>query len=682
MTTAAISLPGPLAALCAIPPDLSAVPSEELELAFYSEIERSRKALTIWSSSNGSPSQRLLDIDDLLRRPEEVFALSEHLAEVFGQPAFQQSHERIAQSHGQFVREVLLEPVLVKWLRSTEFQLEKLSAEQGQLLRHLRSVARTAGSELSGSSLSELRELDRRLDELTLIFTSNADAALEQSFVDVSDELQLSGVPAWAQRIAQEDAKQAGFSGFRFKASSPCLSAVLSHADDPELRRRVYLARTRAGTNDPDNLLVATDILIARKRRAELLGFESFADLATSERWMGSGIRARNFIAELALELEPLFEDEREQLLGFAQTCGHRGQLEPWDVEYYAERQRTHLLKIDSEALRKYFPLPQVLDGLFSLVRDLFGIRLELIDGCRAWNSSVLAGRAWDGDRQIGYFYLDLFSRTGKRSGDWMTPLTDGLSQRGDGIPTVAIGVANFAPPGEGEVSLLSHREVVRLFHEVGHLLHHLASQVSFKLLAGVRVAWDLVELPSTVLEMLAWEPVVLRRIARHVKTLEPIHDTDLTRLLNTRGYRWATTLMQDLGHAWVDLLLHSEAPPKDPSSLARIGRDELQRFNPTRLPDGYASLATSYYLFDSTNGYEACYYSYPLAEAMAADVINQFFDGEAVIPGAGHAFKQAVLSRGNSDEPASLFRRFAGRDPDFAAIGRLVKKHSCAGVG
>lgn len=681
MTAAVIPLSAPLAALSVIPPDLSIVSSEDIELAFYSEVERSRSALAAWSSSNEPQSQRLLDIDDLLRHPEEIFALSEHLAEVIGEPAYQQSYKQILQLHGQFVREVLLDPVLVSWLRSSDVKTEKLSAEQAHLLKHLRSVARRAGSELSGSSLSELRELDKRLDELTLIFTANADEALEQSFVDVSDILRLSGVPAWAQRVAEEEAKQAGITGFRFKASSPCLSAVLSHADDAELRRGVYLARTRAGTGDPDNRPIAANILVARKRRAELLGFESFADFATSERWMGSRARAQDFITELAAELQPVFEAEREQLIGFAQTCGHHGQLEPWDVEYYAERQRTELLKIDSEALRQYFSLPHVLDGLFSLVRDLFGIRLELTNDCRAWNGSVLAGKAWNGDHQVGYFYLDLFSRAGKRSGDWMTPLTDGLAHRTDGIPTVAIGVANFAPPRDGEVALLSHREVVRLFHEVGHLLHHLTSQVSFKLLAGVRVAWDLVELPSTVLEMLAWEPVVIRRIARNVKTHEPIQDADLTRLLSTRGYRWATTLMQDLGHAWVDLLLHSEVPPKDPSSLTRIGRDELQRFSPARLPDEYASLATSYYLFDSTNGYEACYYSYPLAEAMAADVIHQFFDGQTVVPEAGNAFKHAVLTRGNSDEPASIFRRFAGRDPDLGAIGRLVKKHACAGA-
>jgi oligopeptidase A len=443
----------------------------------------------------------------------------------------------------------------------------------------------------------------------------------------------------------------------------------MTFADDRALRETMYRANvTRAASENPP---LIRDILALRREKATLLGFAHFADLATDDRMAKTGKDALAFVQMLRERLLPGFQRENADLETFARQNGHDGPLEPWDLAYWAEKQRRALFDFDEETLRPYFPLDRVQRGLFEIATEIYGVRIERDADARVWHPDVTAWAVFDASgARLGGFYLDLFPRETKRDGAWMGGVVDRLPGTRHELSNVAVVVANMTPPRDaGRPALLNHREVETLFHEFGHMMHHVLSDVPIRSMAGTRVVSDFVELPSMIMENWCWEPAALDRFARHCESGAPIPDDVKARMLAARTYRAANALMRQLGFSSVDLSLHTEYEPAKHGDVMSHARDVFARFSPTALPQDYAMLAAFSHLFGAAYGYAAGYYSYQWSEVLEADAFSRFKKEGILSRSAGDAFRTAILSRGDTEDPAVLFRTFLGRDPDVQAL-------------
>src|SRR6185295_10595370 len=343
-------------------------------------------------------------------------------------------------------------------------------------------------------------------------------------------------------------------------------------------------------------------------------------------------------------------------------------ELQPWDVGYYSEKQRAALYDFDEEALRPYYPLEQVTAGLFGLVNRLYGIRVTPEVNVPVWDPEARYYNIHDEDGAfLGGFYADWYPRENKRGGAWMDALITG-GPGADGFrPHLGLICGNLTPPIGDKPALLTHREVDTIFHEFGHLLHHLLSRVVVRSLAGTSVAWDFVELPSLIMENWCWERESLDLLARHFETGAAIPEDLFQKMKRAKTFRAANAQMRQLGFAYVDLSLHREWNGSD--DVIEYARRHLARFAPAPLPDDYAMIAGFTHLFASPVAYGSGYYSYKWAEVLDADAFTRFRKEGVFSESAGRDFREKILARGDSEDPAELYRSFMGRDPDPRAL-------------
>jgi oligopeptidase A len=492
----------------------------------------------------------------------------------------------------------------------------------------------------------------------------------------VDDGARLAGLPEQAVQAARESAAQKGIAGYRFTLQAPSYTPVLTYLDDAAVRERLYRAfTTRAAAGELDNRPLVARILDLRREKAELLGFASFADLVLEDRMAKTGAEARRFVAVLHEQTAPFFARENAELNAFRRELEGEGapEIMPWDVAYYAEKLRRARFDFDEEALRPYFPLDRVLDGLFEIARRLYGVRVEPWDGAPVWHPSVRSFVVREADGEVGAaFYVDVAPRESKRDGAWMMGLhtaVPGAAKHGGLSRHLEVLAGNVTPPLQGQPACLSHREVETMFHEFGHLMHHASSRVPVRSLAGTSVAWDFVELPSQIMENWCWEREALDLFARHHETGRAIPEELLSRMRAARAFRAANAMMRQLGFAEVDLALHMDYRPAVDGPVVPYGRAIMQRFSAVHLPADHAMITSFSHLFASPVGYAAGYYSYKWAEVLEADAFSRFLREGLFDPGVGRAFRAGILARGDSEDPAALFRGFMGRDPTLDAL-------------
>jgi oligopeptidase A len=449
----------------------------------------------------------------------------------------------------------------------------------------------------------------------------------------------------------------------------PVVNAVLTYAEDRALREQVWRGFQRRAAEPPhDNAPVVLEMLRLRQEQAKLLGFADFADLVLADRMAKTGAEAEAFVHRLERAARPAFEAEILELEAWAAEQGAPTPLAPWDVAFWAERLRKDRYDLDSEALRPYFVYDRVLNGMFGLARELFGIEVRAIAE-PSWHPDVRVFEVADHDgRVLGTFHADFFSRPGKRDGAWMNPMITGAPGEGGHAPHVGVICGDMMPPTPGRPSLLLHREVETIFHEFGHLLHHLLTEAELYRQAGTNVAWDFVELPSQIMENWCLERGVLDLIARHVDTDETLPDELLTRLRAARTYRAATFMMRQLGFCHLDLTLHRRFDPFGEAQVLDVAREALSAYAPVPLPPDSAMVCSFSHLFAEPIGYAAGYYSYQWAAVLDADAFSRFQRDGLLNREIGAAFRRAVLAVGDSVDPAEAFRAFMGRDPDPAA--------------
>jgi oligopeptidase A len=666
-----------------VPVPFDEVRAEHIEPAVDTLLALAQKTLDgiIAAPSPRTYTSTLEALDLATNELEYATSLASHLEGVLGTPELRDAFAAVTPKVTSFYSQILLSEPLYKALRDLDAtdEAKHLDAARRRYLTKTLADFRRNGAELDATGKKRLGDIDVALSELTLKFAQNvvdATASFEL-LVDEADVARLKGLPDGSIEAAKKNAEAKGKKGYRFTLQAPSYGPVMTFVHDRGLRETLYRAHTtRASGKGPggperDNCGIIKDVLALRKEKATLLGFAHFADLAIDDRMAKTGKDALAFVTMLRDRLTPGFERENAELAAFAAKHGHAGRLEPWDISYWAETQRRVLFDFDEETLRPYFPLDRVTRGLFEVATSLYGITIERDPAARVWHEDVTAWLVLDKEnKRLGGFYLDLFPRETKRDGAWMGGIVDRLPGTQHELENVAVVVGNVTPPRQpGQPALLNHREVETLFHEFGHMMHHVLSEVPIRALAGTRVVSDFVELPSMIMENWCWESEALDRFARHCETGAPIPADVKKRMLAARTYRAANALIRQLGFSTVDLLLHTAYDPKQHGDVMEYARGIFGRFSPVPLPSDYAMLASFSHLFGAAYGYAAGYYSYQWSEVLEADAFGRFREGGILSREVGDHFRRTILARGDTDDPAILYRAFLGREPDVGAL-------------
>ena len=534
--------------------------------------------------------------------------------------------------------------------------------------------------ELSGISLPEDKqkrygEISARLSELSSDFSNNVlDATMGWDIV-ITDESQLKGLPESALEAAKLSAESKGKKGYRFTLEFPSYYPVLTYCENRELREIMYKEyATRAsdqGSNAGkwDNSANIDEKLKLRRELAQLLGFATYADYSLATKMAENPQQVVEFLEDLANRAKKQAKEELCALKAFANhACSE--QLEPWDIAYYSEKQKQALYAINDEELRPYFPEDRVLSGLFELMKRIFGLRIEEKFGIDTWHKDVRFFQIYDEQgEERGAFYLDLYARENKRGGAWMDDcinqkrFADGSLQK-----PVAYLTCNFNKPIGNKPALFTHDEVTTLFHEFGHGIHHMLTQIEVGDVAGINgVPWDAVELPSQFLENWCWEEEALAFISGHYETGEPLPKEKLTQLLKAKNFQAAMFVVRQLEFGLFDFRLHL-AEPREGLVLDTLKAVKAE-VAIVKTPEWVRTPHSFSHIF--AGGYAAGYYSYLWAEVLSADAFSKFEEDGIFNRETGQSFLDNILTQGGSEEPMVLFERFRGRKPTLDALLR-----------
>jgi len=614
-------------------------------------------------------------LDGMTERLDFAMSVVKHLESVTTYPELRAAFNAVQPLVSAFYSGIPLNEGLWKAVQNyaATSEAHALMGTRKRFLTKTLQNFRRHGAELDPAGKARLEALDVELSLVTTKFGENVLDSTNEFELVITDETRLAGLPPTAIAAARASAESKGVKGWRFTLQAPSYIALMTYLDDAALREQVYRAHsTRATAGARDNRAIVGRILQLRREKAALLGFGNFADLVLEDRMAHSGKHAQQFLAKLKDKTVTQFRAENEDLTAFRRSIEGLGApaLEPWDVGYYAEKQRQALYDFDEEALRPYFPLERVVAGLFDTVQRLYGIRVVEQTGAPVWHPDVKYYGIHDQDGTLlGAFYADWYPRETKRDGAWMDAFITGLPAKDGFQPHLGLMCGNLTPPVDGRPALLTHRDVQTIFHEFGHLLHHCLSRVELRSLAGTSVAWDFVELPSQIMENWCWEREALDLFARHYQTGEPIPEDLFQKMRRARNFRSANAQMRQLGFGFIDLALHIDYAPAEDGDAMQYARQILQEFSPAPLPPDHAMIAGFTHLFASPVGYGAGYYSYKWAEVLDADAFTRFRESGIFSPSVGLEFREKILARGDSEDPAELYRGFMGRDPDLNAL-------------
>lgn len=550
---------------------------------------------------------------------------------------------------------------------------ETLSPTRRRFLEETLADFRENGADLPEEKKKRLAEISAELAALTTKFGENVLDATNAWEKFVADEKLLDGIPASALNAAKASAKAKNRPGeFRFTLQAPSFVPVMRCAENAALRREFQEAADAVARGGKfDNTPLIWKILALRDEKAKLLGYANFADFATARRMAKSGGNARRFLEDLRERIGEFFAEENAELVAFArergcETACETGRPAPWDVAFLAEKMRRERCDFDEEQLRPYFEVDAVIAGAFAVAEKLFGVRIVEKKGVPAWHPDVKTYEVFDGEKLLGAFYTDWHPRETKRAGAWM----NFLATRGDGAPAhLGLICGNLSPSADGAPALLNFDEVLTIFHEFGHLLHHVLSEVEIPELAGTNVAWDFVELPSQIMENWCRQEESLRLFAKHFATGEPLPRALLEKLLRAQKFRAASAAARQLAFAEADLDFHIETEKRIGCDLEKHWNEERAAcLVPTAFPQ-VSPMRKFLHLFSEPTGYAAGYYSYKWAEMLEADCFTRFLKEGVLNPETGRDFREKILARGNAEPPETLFRNFMGRDPDPEAL-------------
>ena len=557
-------------------------------------------------------------------------------------------------------------------------QFAHLKEEQQKVINNALRDFKLSGIALPEDEKRRYGEISQELAQLQSQFSNNVLDATSAWSKLITEADELEGLPESALAAAKQAAQEKDQAGYLLTLDFPSYLPVMTYAKNRILRQEVYQAfATRASDQGPnagefDNSAIIEKLLELRHELALLLDFNNYAEYSLATKMAEKPQQVIDFLTELAEKSYPQGIQERDQVLAFAKKLDAIEQLESWDLSYYAELLKQQKYAISDEQLRPYFPENKVVSGLFEVVQRLFGLNIKEVSGVDTWHKDVRFFEIYDQQQtHIGSFYLDLYARAHKRGGAWMNDcrvrrrLVNGELQ----LP-VAYLTCNFTNPVGLQEALFTHNEVITLFHEFGHGMHHMLTKVESASVSGINgVPWDAVELPSQFLENWCWEPQALALISGHVETGETLPEELLEKMLAAKNYNSALMMLRQIEFSLFDFVLHHQYQPEQDSQVAKVladTRDQVAVITPPSFNRFQHSFG---HIF--AGGYAAGYYSYKWAEVLSSDAFSRFEEFGIFDQDTGRAFLQAILEKGGSDDPMILFKNFMGREPNTDALLR-----------
>lgn len=660
-------------------PPFSEIKPEHVEPAVDQLLAESRKVIEQVLDGNDSPSWNNLVVP--LEQSQDALGKAwspvSHINSVVNSDEMRDAYNACLPKLSQFWTELGQNQGLFEAYQSlanSDAYLELDEAQRKVIDNTLRDF-RLSGIALGESEKQRYGELQQKLSELTTKFSENVMDATDGWSKLITDEVELDGLPASALAAAKQLAEAKGEEGWLVTLDFPSYFAVITYADNRELRRELYEAfSTRASDQGPgegkwDNSDVMTEILTLRAELAKLLGFDNYAQYSLATKMAETTDQVVNFLTDLGKNSRSQAQKEYQELQAFALEEFSEPELQSWDISYYSEKLKQVRYAISQEELRPYFPMTKVLAGMFKVTGKLFGIEIEEVTEFDRWHDDARLFNVSREGELIARFFLDPFARAKKRGGAWMDDCRVRRMDNGVLQLPVAYLVCNFNPPVGDDPALLTHNEVATLFHEFGHGLHHMLTRIAYADVSGINgVAWDAVELPSQFLENWCYEPEALEMISGHYQTGETLPTEILEKMLAAKNFQSGMMMVRQLELSLFDFELHREyqAGVTDVQQVLERVRSQVAVITPpafNRFQHGFSHIFAG--------GYAAGYYSYKWAEVLSADAFSRFEEEGVFNTETGNSFRENILEMGGSKEPMELFVAFRGREPSVEPLLR-----------
>jgi len=662
-------------------PAFSEISPAMIQPAITQLIDKNRDAIAELSKQPKQDWDKLIKPLSLMNdRLEKAWSPVRHLNSVKSSPELRDAYNNCLPLLSEYATEVSQNHELYAGYRSIaeSSAFAGFTAAQQKTITDALLHFRLGGVELEGEDRVRYQQIQTELSELQSRFENNLLDSTQAWEYLTEDEAELAGLPGYAVALLRQLAEQKELSGYRLTLDMPCYLAVITYADNRSLRQAIYEAYvTRAsnrGITDKiwDNAPIMQEIISKRQEKAKLLGFSSYAEYSLQSKMASSVEQVLEFLNDLAVRSREAAVDEVLERQAYAESLGFEGELQAWDWAYYSEKLKQHRYQVSDEDLKPYFSDNRVIEGLFEIVARLYSISISRVDeGIDRWHDSVGFYQIKDAEgRPIGQFYLDLYARENKRGGAWMDECVNRYRIDGKTQLPVAYLTCNLTPPLGDEPALFTHDEVITLFHEFGHGLHHLLTRIDVPDVAGINgVEWDAVELPSQFMENFCWEYDALRLFARHFESDEPLPQDLYERMMAARNFQSALQMLRQIEFSLFDIRLHQQAgvPTAEQiqQTLDQVRKDISVVNTPAinRFQNGFSHIFAG--------GYAAGYYSYKWAEVLSADAFAAFEEEGIFNPDTGQRFLQCVLEQGGSRPAMDSFRCFRGREPNIEALLR-----------
>jgi oligopeptidase A len=670
----------PLLSQGALPVFSSIIPEEHIEPAVKEVLAQNREELArLLAQDTFTWDNLMMPLEEIGDRLSKVWAPVSHMHATVESEALRAAYNACLPLLTDYHTEIMQNETLFNAIQSITQSPEYANFNPGQrkvMENEIRDF-KLSGVNLSAETKAKLADLQKRLSKLTTQYSENILDATHGWTLHVTDKEATKGLPEETLQQAAITAEQKGLTGWVLTLDYPCYSAVMRFLDNRDLRWLMYEAySTRASDQGPhagrwDNTPIMAEILKLRHEMATLLGFPNFAELSLATKMAAKPEMVLDFLNDLVTKSKKPAQEEMRQLTEFAKKTGHIEHLEAWDMGFYAEKLQEEKYSISQEELKPYFPAFKALEGMFKVVQQLYGINIVEKTGVDVWHPQVNYFEIYDEQsRYIGSFYTDLYARPHKRDGAWMDECRSRRIHNGSLQYPVAFLTCNFSRPLGNAPALLTQDEVETLFHEFGHCLHHLMTQIDYAPISGINgVPWDAVEFPSQIMEHWCWDKEVVKMCSSHYESGEHLPDTLFNKMLAAKNFQSGMHMVRQLEFSLFDFLIHLEY---DPQNGARI-QEILDRVRSTVAVISYPTFNRFQNSFSHifAGGYAAGYYSYKWAEVLSSDAFSRFEETGILNRETGKAYLENILQMGGLRDPMINFIAFRGRKPSIDALLR-----------
>ena len=662
-------------------PLFSLIKPEHVEPAIGQLLAEARATVEgcLSATSDFSWKNLIEPIENAEDRLNKAWSPVSHMNSVVNSEALREAYNACLPKLSAYATEMGQNEALFKAYKTIEGSADYASLDiaQQKIIQNALRDFHLSGIDLDAEKKQRYKEISQELSQLASNFEENVLDATNGWSKLITHELDLTGLPESALAQSRQTAEQNGQEGWMVTLQFPSYNAVMTYADNRELRREHYEAyATRASDQGPhagrwDNSEIMEKILALRHEKARLLGFDNFAELSLATKMADKPDDVMNFLEDLADKSWRQARRDLAELREFAQTYYGVGDLQVWDIGYYSEKMRQHFYQLSQEEVKAYFPVTKVLPGLFGVVEKLYGLQIAEIHEFDTWHPDVRFFEITDNNGDLrGKFYVDLYARPKKRGGAWMDDCV-GRKKIDDSVQTpVAYLTCNFTPPIGNDPALLTHDEVTTLFHEFGHGLQHMLTRVDHLGVSGINgVEWDAVELPSQFMENWCWEKDALALMSGHYQTGEPLPGELFDKMLAAKNFQSGMLMVRQLEFSLFDFRIHRDYDPNKGGRIYEI-LNQVRAQVAVMQPPAFNRFAHGFsHIF--AGGYAAGYYSYKWAEVLSSDAFSLFEEKGIFDQETGHAFLTNILEKGGSEDAMDLFVKFRGRKPTIDALLR-----------